>query len=71
MPDRTGKSEVAPKPIDAEFIKSNDYDKPVQHKPKRFFSVPTLRELEKKQRASEMIKAEAEYKNRGKYNGRN
>jgi hypothetical protein len=39
-------------------------DEPVQHKSKKFFSVPTLRELEKRNQAIEIIRAETEYKNK-------
>ena len=39
-------------------------DEPVQHKPNKFFSVPTLRELEKKQQAFDMNRLSEEYKNR-------
>jgi hypothetical protein len=48
----------------------DNFDEPVR-KPNKFFSVPTLRELEKKQQAFDMIRAEQEYKNRGRNNERN
>ena len=39
-------------------------DEQVQHNPKKYFNVPTLRELEKKQQAYDMIRAETEYRNK-------
>ena len=61
LPKRTARiePEVAPKLPVIEF-ENHDENK----KPCKFVCVPTLRELEKKQRAIEMIKNEQEYKNK-------
>jgi len=53
-------------------INDNLDDEPVQHKPNKYVSVPTLREIEKKQQAFDMNRLSEEYKNRWrKEDGRN
>jgi len=78
LPERTGKTKpecepripapklpvVEFKELDDEINVNLDENHDDDKKPCKFFCVPTLRELEKKQRAIEMIRNEQEYKNK-------
>lgn len=75
LPDRTGRNNPAdtPKLLVTEF-EFDDFDRKFDRNSelKKMLCVPTLRELEKKQQAIDMIRAETEYKNKWrKDDGRN
>jgi hypothetical protein len=58
------------KPVDEKPVVDDDFKRPVKPKTNNFSIIPTLREIEIRNRKTELIKAEADYKNKGKVSNR-